>query len=486
MNTYHFPYSAVQFNDQVDLTGRKVQCYQCEKKFIISPELINQVITSPNKSAKSNEAKQKPLPKKYYIIKYFSFFVVLILLMAIPFFIIKSNKTVSSTQQAFANQQVNDINMDPSLFKTLVDTYKFYDLIRSESGFYLDSYNVKSGLKDTRISSASTGIGLVSLAIAHELGIDSNAEDKVIKTLQSCLNKTPGIKLERNSNGLYRHWFNKDTGETMWNSEFSTIDTALLVAGATFCRNTFKDSPLIQALSQDLWSSINWESTRIDPYTFALIQSAKGENSGKTKIFNEYLLLADYVSYSEDEPYLEIDQKWTRSSYGKEAVLSDRKNSKLPLFTFQFPLYLSPNRISSEDFIKESLKAAEVDRDWWLKQSKQKHIWGSSAGTGLKGYSVDATEENHDMIAHLPAMFGFAPFNKEMAQQASTASKIYPEAIFKLNDIQIPWRVSINNRAWRPKAVQGIDLSPLLFGLASMHPDLGLEFFRDKSKLNYK
>ncbi|MDD7986293.1 hypothetical protein PQO01_15185 [Lentisphaera marina] len=487
MNKYQCPHCAAPFEDELDLSGRKVQCYKCGEKFIISAPLkkadtkstdSERLITSPEKQ----ETITRQGGHKIKIICLLIFFAI----SATSLFIFKYKNEVTVTINDTQSKSLSTNKMDPVLYKQLIDTYKFYDYIRSDSGFYLDSYNRKSGLEDKRISSASTGIGLASLAIAHELNIDSQAEEKVIKTLKACLNKSPNIKLERNLNGLYRHWFDKDTGQTMWNSEFSTIDTALLVAGATICRNTFTDNQVIQQLSQELWSSINWESTRIDPYTFSLTQSTNGRNSGKTKIFNEYLLLSDYVSYANQEPYLKINPQWTRSSYGNNAVLSDRKHAKLPLFTFQFPLYLSPYRISSDIFIKESLKAAEVDRDWWQKQSKQNGIWGSSAGTGLKGYSVNATEENHDMIAHLPAMYGFAPFDKEMAEEALMSSKLYPSAIFKLNEMHIPWRISFEDRAWQPRAVQGIDLSPLLFGLASMHPELGLDFFRQKTKLNYK
>ncbi|EDM29676.1 hypothetical protein LNTAR_18038 [Lentisphaera araneosa HTCC2155] len=491
MNKYQCPHCAAPFEDERDLTGIKVQCYKCEAKFIIQACQEDHLVeVQPTQVVKNKVRPKKPIPtKKKNSTKkiVLSLIFLLVSSTSVYFFLLKKDSNPRSIKAQSGNPITTNVApMKPQLSKSLTDTCKFYDYIRSESGFYLDSYGRKSGLEDKRISSASTGIGLIALAISHEIDIDPNAKEKIIKTLKSCLNKTPGIKLERNANGLYRHWFNKDNGETMWNSEFSTIDTALLVAGATICRNTFTQNSNIQNLTQELWDSINWESSRMDTFAFALTQGQDGTNSGRTKLFNEYLLLSDYVSYSLDEKPIEIDQNWTRSTYRDHSVLSDRRKAQLPLFTFQFPLYLSPYRIASDQFIKESLKAAELDRQWWFDQSKQKLLWGSSAGAGFKGYSVDSSQENHDMIAHFPAILGFAPFDKEIIPEALEALKTHPQAYFSVDDLTIPWRTSTLDPKWSPRAVQGIDLCPLLFGLAALHPDVGLEFFEEKTKLNYK
>ena len=90
------------------------------------------------------------------------------------------------------------------------------------------------------------------------------------------------------------------------------------------------------------------------------------------------------------------------------------------------------------------------------------------------------------MIAHFPAILGYAPFDKKIVKEAYQALKTHPDAYFILNEMRIPWRTSIKDPQWKPRAVQGIDLSPLLFGLAALHPDIGLQFFEEKTKLNYK
>ena len=50
---------------------------------------------------------------------------------------------------------------------------------------------------------------------------------------------------------------------------------------------------------------------------------------------------------------------------------------------------------------------------WWQDQVKSKGLWGSSAGASLKGYGVDSTEKNPDMIICVPSVAGFLPYSEE-------------------------------------------------------------------------
>jgi len=44
---------------------------------------------------------------------------------------------------------------------------------------------------------------------------------------------------------------------------------------------------------------------------------------------------------------------------------------------------------------------------------------------------------------------------------------------------KVLWRYSLRDPSWRSPQISGIDISTLLFGLASLHPMLGLQFFKD-------
>ena len=132
--------------------------------------------------------------------------------------------------------------------------------------------------------------------------------------------------------------------------------------------------------------------------------------------------------------------------------------------------------------IEESLKAAIADKKWWENEIKVKGIWGSSAGSSKNGYGVDATGKNHYRIVHAPSVAGFAPFKEEYKNDFEKILKDYPEIIQRGDNWSIAWRHSIKYPDWPAKTIQTIDASPLLYGLAALHPKLGYKFFQKNSQ----
>lgn len=372
--------------------------------------------------------------------------------------------------------------------KMLHNSCKFYDFMRSPNGVYFD--NIRNSKPDSlprknMISSASTGAGLISLTIAHELGFDRDAEKKVLATLRF-LNGKEKVKPVRNKNGLFLHFFDWQTGD-FHQREFSTIDTALLISGTIFCKNVFNDLEIKKEVDL-LWNSINWQTFKVDDLTYFMTQDKDGKGLTKTRMFNEYILLADYCSIASGTKPLQINDDWIRCRIDDVGitVLSDLKNRMLPLFTFQFPLYLSPVRTNDKTFLNHSLRAAKADRQWWENKIKVTGIWGSSAGSAIHGYGVDATGRNHHMNIHVPSVMGFAPFNKQYGADFENILKTYPAIIQKHNNWEIPWRHSLKNPDWPARTIQSIDLSPLLYGLAALHLKLGYKFFKKNSQFEPK
>lgn len=90
-------------------------------------------------------------------------------------------------------------------------------------------------------SIAATGFGLTSLCIAAERGWTSRAEtlERTRKTLRFFDTRA------FHQRGWFYHWMDAKTGERRWNSEVSSIDTALLVAGVLTVRQCFREDPEI-------------------------------------------------------------------------------------------------------------------------------------------------------------------------------------------------------------------------------------------------
>ena len=125
-----------------------------------------------------------------------------------------------------------------SLFR---NSYTVFELERLPNGMYRDS-KLMSGIDYHPISIANTGMGLISLCIADSMGWINNAEQLAIASLKTATGNTPNFTPDRTSNGYYRHFMDVNTGAQAWSSEYSTIDTDILVCGALFCMKYFYKS----------------------------------------------------------------------------------------------------------------------------------------------------------------------------------------------------------------------------------------------------
>lgn len=108
------------------------------------------------------------------------------------------------------------------------------------------SYNVAS--------SASTGFALTSYCIAADRKWVSadEAKNRTRITLDYFANRS------FNKNGWFYHWLDRETGERRWNSEISSIDTALLLGGILSVRQCFADDKQIVQLATKIFERIDF------------------------------------------------------------------------------------------------------------------------------------------------------------------------------------------------------------------------------------
>ncbi len=103
-------------------------------------------------------------------------------------------------------------------------------------------------------SIAATGFGLTSLCIAAEHGwiTKNQARARTVNTLRFFA----GRAFEKH--GWFYHWLDVKTGERRWNSEVSSIDTALLLAGVLTARQYFRDDAEIQNLATKIYERVDF------------------------------------------------------------------------------------------------------------------------------------------------------------------------------------------------------------------------------------
>src|SRR5882724_8118474 len=103
-------------------------------------------------------------------------------------------------------------------------------------------------------SIAATGFGLSALCIATEHGwiTQSQARDRARNTLRFFAERA------FENHGWFYHWLDSKTGERRWNSEVSSIDTALLLAGVLTVRQYFHDDAEIKRLASKIYERVDF------------------------------------------------------------------------------------------------------------------------------------------------------------------------------------------------------------------------------------
>lgn len=103
-------------------------------------------------------------------------------------------------------------------------------------------------------SSAATGFGLTALCIAAERGWISRSEamERVRTTLRFFAGQA------EHKHGWFYHWMDQRSGERRWKSEFSSIDTALLLGGVLTARQYFHNDAETTGLATQIYERVDF------------------------------------------------------------------------------------------------------------------------------------------------------------------------------------------------------------------------------------
>jgi hypothetical protein len=160
------------------------------------------------------------------------------------------------------------IRSDPSL--SARDEAFLEDLERREFRYFWEQADPNTGLVADRArtdgepldenhqgvaSIAATGFGLTAICIAAERRWISRdqAKERVRATLRFFSSRAEQF------HGWFYHWLDARTGARRWNSEVSSIDTALLLAGVLTTRQTFRDDKEIVRLASAIYERTDFK-----------------------------------------------------------------------------------------------------------------------------------------------------------------------------------------------------------------------------------
>src|SRR5579864_2085262 len=129
----------------------------------------------------------------------------------------------------------------------------FWEQANPETGMVRDRANVRNPDSSVLSSIAATGFGLTALCIGVKRGFISygDARARALTTLRFLWTKLPQHR------GFFYHWADINTGERLWESEVSSIDTAILLCGVLSCREHFHHAEITD-LAYRIYSRVDW------------------------------------------------------------------------------------------------------------------------------------------------------------------------------------------------------------------------------------
>ena len=469
----------MRFNDKTKLKPAQYMGIETFKKFYLKD---GTVISA--KDVKSNRDKIDP----YYFRQYWGTF---------------DLKNIAFLQMAFGNKKGGKLDirvrkvellkerqfnqeLEPLLFSGI----DFYNYLTTPDGFVHNAYFGNRGLGSIS-SVASCGVGLMAYSIDYTLGRDRQAEKKALNTLRLFNNKHKSIQPQRHSSGFRHHFINTKNASSR--SEFSTIDTAILVCGALVARNTFNNSEITEE-ADELWNSIDWSAAVADANSQKLHMTGKsidGEKNAITILYSEYLLLSwlcqQYENQKSSNPrqIMPRMEDLSKSVYKGRVMLSAINGNMQPSFLVQFPFFMT-NLCNDELFFSYVAAQAHADRSTCMAKYELPGAWGVSAGTAPgRRYSVNAFYDRNDKDVVTPRIIaGFIATYPKAADDLNLLfqdKKRHMETKFGI--ILPQW--SPTHPEWRSSYLPGIDYSSWLFGMASHHPKIGMKFFQEKTKFTF-
>jgi hypothetical protein len=244
-------------------------------------------------------------------------------------------------------------------------------------------------------SIAATGFGLTALCIAAERQwIDHDqAEERTRATLRFFAERAEQF------HGWYYHWLDAKTGARRWQSEVSSIDTALLLAGVLTARQKFRSDEEIVRLATTIYERTDFK-WMLNGHSSLLSHGWKPETG---------FLKARWDTYSEDtilymlaigSPTHAISPRsWyafrrERITYAGYSYVTAKR---VPLFMHQYShawIDYRQRRESSgtrTDYFANSIAATRAHRAFCRSLAREfpaygADMWGITASDSAKGY----------------------------------------------------------------------------------------------------
>lgn len=331
------------------------------------------------------------------------------------------------------NQSIENANIEiepapktaiPTAAVSTEDDAFLEDMSKRSFQYFWENTNPKNGLTLDRVgtdgkqkpkghrsyniaSIAASGFALTGNCIAAERGW--YPKDEIKKRTRNALDFFANKAF--NKSGWFYHWMDYETGERRWNSEISSIDTALLVSGVLTVKQCFADDKEIVQLADKIANRVDYKWMQGDNQ-YILSHGWKPESGfleANWDNYSEQMILYLLAIGSKTHP-ISKNAWWawerTWEEYGGYRYLS----AVSPLFIHQYSHAFVDFRNRREtrppfvNYFENSVKAtrsqqkfsAEVLSKEFPKYSNT--MWGISASDSKNGYVAWGVPPNDKRI----------------------------------------------------------------------------------------
>lgn len=280
-------------------------------------------------------------------------------------------------------------------------------LQRDTFSYFWERTNPDNGLvPDSSRTGAAASIAATGMALAcYVVGVEHRwidrrqAVERILATLRTFAGRKPRAVSER---GFFYHFLDVESAARAWKSEFSTMDTALLIAGALTAAAYFDEERAIGDLAAELYDRAEWDFARDGGTTVTHGWTPEaGFLRYRWEGYNEGLLLYALAAGSLTHPVPGSSYTAATRSYKWKKVYGIEYLYAGPLFIHQLPHLWIDFRTINDDFMRDkgsdyfvnSQRATDIQQRYAIRNPGRfegygEHVWGVTASDG-PGPSVE-------------------------------------------------------------------------------------------------
>lgn len=251
-----------------------------------------------------------------------------------------------------------------------------------------------AGNDTRRISSiAATGFGLTALCIGDQRGYRSQANiaGRVRATLRFLANTMQPTGMR----GFFYHFVDMSSGARAFNSEVSSIDTALLLCGVLMCRQYFSQDEEISALAAKIYDRVDFAWMLNGGKTLSMGWTP--EKGFITERYDSYCELMMLYLLAMASPTFPIPASswaaWARPRFSYQG-LDYISSPNTSLFTHQYShawFDFRDKKDAFANYFENSIAATKAHRLFCISLAEQfsdysNDLWGFTASDSKKGY----------------------------------------------------------------------------------------------------